>query len=119
MLGLTKLKNIINGVTRSPQIAPTPAEVIYTENKLRLLHYLPRQQATNKIPLLICNSLVNRYYILDLMRGKSFVEYLVGEGFDVYMIDWGVPDSSDHFVTLEDHIKGYLHNCISAVIEKS
>lgn len=119
MSGLTRLKNIVKGVVKAPEIAPTPCEVIYSENKLRLLRYLPRPAVTHKIPVLICNSLVNRYYILDLMRGKSFVEYLVAQGFDVYMIDWGVPDSTDRHDRLEDYIKGYLHNCMGAVLSSN
>ena len=43
----------------------------------------------------IVHSLVSRSYIMDLRPGNSTVEYLLGEGFDVYMLDWGIPDERD------------------------
>ncbi len=52
-----------------------------------------------------------------MLRGKSYVEYLLGQGFDVYMIDWGVPDDADRTLTLEDYIDGYLANCAAEVMK--
>ncbi len=34
-------------------------------------------------------------YILDLVPGNSCVEHLLAEGYDVYLLDWGVPDPED------------------------
>src|SRR5215470_17036204 len=76
-------------------VAPTPATVVATENKLRLLHYHPIVEQPHPVPLLIVPSLINRYYLLDLVPGRSLVEYLVGHGIDVYMLDWGVPGPED------------------------
>ena len=46
-------------------------------------------------PVVIVHSLVSRSYILDLRPGNSTVEYLIDAGFDVFMLDWGVPDELD------------------------
>ena len=40
-------------------------------------------------------ALINRPEIFDLRPGNSFVEFLLGEGFDVFLVDWGVPDEED------------------------
>jgi len=58
-------------------------------------------------PLLIVYSLFNRSYILDLQPGNSFVEHLLNAGFDVYMLDWGIPDERDARNTLDDYIDDY------------
>ena len=53
---------------------------------------LPRETpATQAEPVLLCYALVNRPYILDLQPDKSVVRQYLDRGFDVYMIDWGVP----------------------------
>src|SRR2546430_14703493 len=104
----TRLPQLLKPAPR-PAIAPTPSEVIYCENKLQVRHYFPKKKRRARaLPVLIINSLINKYYILDLMPGKSYVEYLVNEGFDVYMLDWGVPDASDRLDTLADYIDKYI-----------
>ncbi|HEY2370062.1 MAG TPA: alpha/beta fold hydrolase, partial [Polyangiaceae bacterium] len=53
-------------------------------------------------PLLMVPSLINRHYVLDLLPGKSFAQWMVQRGWDVYCIDWGTPGPEDRFVTFED-----------------
>ena len=66
-------------------------------------------------PLLIVYSLFNRSYILDLQPGNSFVEHLLNAGFDVYMLDWGIPDERDARNTLDDYIDDYLPAAVERV----
>jgi len=113
----TKFTQMLSRMNEPPDVAQTPSEVIYRENKLSVLHYLPTTRRVFPVPILIVSSLINKYYILDLMPGKSYVEYLVNQGLRVYMIDWGTPDFDDRTVTLEDHINGYLVNIVSSVLK--
>jgi len=115
-----------NSLTRlqaasSPHVAQTPADVIYTENKLRLLRYQSTvaraAESQYSIPLLIVPSIINRYYVLDLKPGRSLVEHLRARGFDVWMIDWGTPGEEDRFVTFDYHIEGYLRHCVECVLD--
>lgn len=97
----------------------SPSEVVYEEDRIKLLHYTtdsPRKYAT---PLLFVFALVNRPYILDLKWGKSVVEHFVRRGFDTYLLDWGIPGDADRFLTLEDHINGYLLNVVETVLERT
>src|SRR2546428_11315343 len=73
----------------------TPKEVIWTKNKAKLYYYEPMVEKRHQVPLLLVYALINRPYVLDLMPGNSFVEYLVKQGFDVYMLDWGIPGDED------------------------
>ncbi len=95
----------------------TEKEAIYTEDKVTLYHYKnPNgKAATNKTPMLISYALVNRPYMTDLQENRSTVRGLMEQGLDVYLIDWGYPDRSDRFLTMDDYINGYLDRCVDAV----
>src|SRR5690348_10889679 len=66
-----------------PPLAPTPYKVVYTNGKMRLLHFEPAHRK-HKTPILFVYSLINRYYILDFLPGRSLIEFMVSQGFDVY-----------------------------------
>ncbi len=68
----------------------TPSEVVYQEDRARLLHYPTGEPAKFKTPLLFVFALVNRPYILDILPGKSVVSHFVQAGFDTYLADWGL-----------------------------
>lgn len=98
----------------------TPKEAVYKEDKLTLYHYKnpTGKKPTNKTPLLITYALVNRPYMADLQKGRSMVQGLLDTGQDVYLIDWGYPDRSDRFLTLDDYINGYIDRCIDVICER-
>ncbi|MFO0750421.1 MAG: alpha/beta fold hydrolase [Myxococcota bacterium] len=86
-----------------PLVGKTPADVVHRENKWSLLRYRARPDGLAfKTPILLVPSLINRHYVLDLMPGKSFAEFLVRMGHDVFIIDWGTPGDEDRYVTFED-----------------
>jgi polyhydroxyalkanoate synthase len=90
----------------------TPKEVIWTKNKARLYHYqasAPKRFAT---PILLVYALINRPYVLDLRPGNSLVEYLSGQGFDVYLLDWGIPGDEDSALTFDHYVLDYLPRAI-------
>lgn len=106
----------LNQATRAViPIAATPHQVVYEEDRLRVLRFQPRKPKEFGIPLLIVNSLVNRYYLLDLTPGRSLIEYLTDLGFDVYSIDWGTPLNEDCTLTLDDFVCRYIPHCVAAV----
>jgi len=99
-------------------VATTPSRIIHTEDKMKLIHYIPAVAKTHPVPILIVYALVNRYYILDLQPDKSVIKKLLGEGFDVYVIDWGYPSGADRYLTLDDYVNGYLHNSVVKIKER-
>ncbi|MBK9712702.1 MAG: alpha/beta fold hydrolase [Kouleothrix sp.] len=109
----TIFKLMINADPRA--VAQTPADVVYVEGRLRLLHYRRAVERLYPIPLLIVPSLINRYYVLDLVPGRSLVEYLVGRGIDVYLLDWGAPGPADRTTTFDQYITGYLRRAVQRV----
>ena len=97
----------------------TPSEVVYEEDRLKLLHYLSDEPAKYRTPLIFVFALVNRPYILDLKPGKSVVSHFIKEGFDTYLVDWGVPTDSDRHLTLDDYVNGYMLNVVEHVRQRS
>lgn len=107
---------------KPPPVGTTPADVVLGENKWRLLHYrtsgapdpgaATRRHAT---PVLLVPSLINRHYVLDLLPGKSFAEWMVAQGHDVYCIDWGTPGDEDRFVTFDTVVDRYLGRALRHV----
>lgn len=95
--------------------AQTPADTICTEGKLRLLRYRPVVEQPHPVPLVIVPSLITRYYILDLMPGASLAQYLVAQGLDVYLVDWGERGPEDRHVTFDEYIAGMLRRAIQRV----
>lgn len=100
-------------------VGTTPSVVVYTEDDMRLLHYIPLVKKLHPVPVLIVYALVNRYYILDLQPDKSVVRKLLEDGLDVYIIDWGYPSGVDRYLSIDDYVNGYLDNAVEKVKELS
>jgi polyhydroxyalkanoate synthase subunit PhaC len=100
-------------------LGTTPKETIYTDGPLKLHHFLPQTESVYRVPLLIVTSLVNQPYILDLVPGQSMVEFLVKQGYDVYMIEWGRLRREHAVLTVEDHVLKRLPACVEQVLAHS
>jgi polyhydroxyalkanoate synthase subunit PhaC len=98
------------------QTGLTPKEVIWTKNKAQLYHYIPTREKRFAVPILCVYALINRCYILDLMPSYSLVEYLVNQGFDVYLLDWGTPGEEDQKLTFEHYIFDYLVRAVKKTL---
>jgi polyhydroxyalkanoate synthase subunit PhaC len=96
-----------------PNVGRTPKDTIWTRDKIELWRYRSDRVQYHP-PVLLIMSLVTRNYILDLYPGNSIVEHLRNAGFDVFMIDWGVPDQLEANNTLETYVDQYL----PAVVER-
>jgi polyhydroxyalkanoate synthase len=97
----------------------TPKEEIWSKNKTRLYRYVPVKDTLYPVPVLLIYALINRPYILDLTPGNSFIEYLVGQGFDVYLLDWGVAGDEDKNLKFDDYVLDYLPRAIQKVLKTS
>jgi polyhydroxyalkanoate synthase subunit PhaC len=97
------------------QVSQTSGDIIWRHGRTYLIHYHPATQQQYPIPILIIPSLINRYYILDLMPNRSLIKFLVESGFNVYLLDWGRPTSDDVGVTFDAHISEYMHRAVEKV----
>ena len=100
-------------------VGETPSEVVYSENKLDLLHYEPTTDEQHDVPILLVYALINKPYILDLQPDRSVVRRLLEAGFDVYLIEWGEPSTLDSSLSLYDYVERYIGNCVDVVRERA
>ena len=89
--------------TEDAQIATTPKDVVWTHRATTLYRYRSTQRR-HPVPVLLVFALINRPHIFDLRPGHSFVECLLDAGFDVYLLDWGVPGPADGDAGLEYYV---------------
>ena len=99
-------------------IAVTPYDVVYEEDRVKLKHYKPTVDVQLKRPLLVVYALINRETMLDLQPGRSVVQNFLQDGIDVYMIDWGYPARKDKYLTIDDHVNGYMDNIVNFILDK-
>lgn len=87
-----------------PALGPTPRDTVFRDGTAELYRFRRPDGAppAPRRPLLLVPSMINRWYVLDLRRGSSFVEALVNAGHDVYCLDWGVPRDEDRYLTWDD-----------------
>ncbi|MEJ7651847.1 MAG: class III poly(R)-hydroxyalkanoic acid synthase subunit PhaC [Chloroflexia bacterium] len=97
----------------------TPKVIVWSKNKARLYRYEPLKEKRHRTPILLVYALINRPYILDLMPGNSFVEYLVDSGFDVYLLDWGIPGDEDKDLSFDEYVLDYLRGAGRKVLRTS
>jgi len=109
-----KLNSFNKAVTTKVPIAQTPKELVWTLNKAKLYRYVPvlPKEKRHPVPLLLVFALMNRPYILDLRPGHSFVEYMVHQGYDLYLLDWGIPGPEDKNLKFDDYTLDYMPRAI-------
>lgn len=109
-----RLMTLVEAMTTQAAIAQTPKGLLWALNKARLYRYVPVRPAGQRhpVPLLLVFALMNRPYIMDLRPGHSFVEFMLGRGYDVYLLDWGVPGPEDKNLKFDDYTLDYLPRAI-------
>jgi polyhydroxyalkanoate synthase len=73
-------------------VAATPGHVIARTEVMEVLQFTPTTEKVRQIPLLIVPPTINKYYVTDMSPGRSLIEYLVGQGHQVFTISWRNPD---------------------------
>ncbi len=89
--------------TDDAEIGRSPREVVWTHRKTTLYRYRSSSRR-HAVPVLLVFALINRPQVFDLRPGYSFVEHLLEEGFDVFLLDWGEPDEEDADMGLAEYI---------------
>lgn len=91
-------------------IATSRGEVIHRSPMFELIQYEPTTPRVMSRPTLIIPPQINRFYFLDLAPQRSFVEYAVGRGIQVFLISWRNPTRDER----DWGFDAYASACIEA-----
>jgi polyhydroxyalkanoate synthase subunit PhaC len=89
-------------------LAVSPGAVVFKNDVLELVQYAPVSAEVYARPLLIVPPQINKFYLLDLAPGKSFIEYAVKSGMQVFVISWRNPTPSEREWGLETYLTSIL-----------
>ena len=96
-------------------IATSPGKVVFQNDLIQLIQYAPSTDSVHATPLLIVPPWINKFYILDLGPQKSFIRYMVGQGFTVFVVSWVNPDERLKDKTFEEYMTEGLLAAADAV----
>jgi polyhydroxyalkanoate synthase len=90
--------------TLGENLAATPGKVVYRNHLMELIQYGPQTAQVRSAPLLCSPPWINKYYVMDLSQGRSFVEWAVQHQRTVFAISYRNPGPEMSGVTLDDYL---------------
>lgn len=85
-------------------LANTPGHVVARNHLCEVIQYEPMTDKVHEKPLLIIPPWINKFYILDLGEKKSYIRYMVEQGFTVFVISWKNPTAEMRDTTFADYV---------------
>ena len=92
-------------------LAATPGAVVHRDELAEIIQFAPTTPKVNARPVVIIPPPIGRYYFLDLRPGRSFVEYAVSRGLQVFIVSWRNPTASMGSLGIDD----YARRALSAI----
>lgn len=119
---LLRLLNGFERLTLGPLLpkVSTPSEIAWMWERSTLLRYeLPEFPARYRIPVIIIPPLMVKPIIFDLRPGHSMAAFLCQQGFDTWMLDYGVPRDKDREIRVDDYVNEFIPNAVEKVLERT
>jgi polyhydroxyalkanoate synthase len=89
-------------------LATTPGAVVLRTEVFELIQYAPQTPTVRRVPLLFVPPTINKFYVLDLAPGRSWIEYLVRSGQQVFALSWRNPDARHAEWGLDTYVQAVL-----------
>lgn len=90
-------------------LATTEGSVVFRNRMFELIQYAPKTEKVHKTPLVIFPPWINKFYVMDLTQKNSLINWIVEQGFTLFMVSWVNPDESHADVTLDTYVEeGFL-----------
>ena len=113
--GELSIRQSADGFTIGENVATTPGKVVFRNRIMELLQYSPTTDEVRERPLLIFPPWINKFYIIDLRPENSFVRWLVGQGYTVFLVSWVNPDAKLAQAGFEDYMQDGIFAALDAV----
>jgi polyhydroxyalkanoate synthase len=104
-----------DGFVVGENIALTQGKVVFRCELFELLQYAPATAEVRERPLLIFPPWINKFYILDLRPENSFIKWLVGQGYTVFVVSWVNPGRELNQKSFEDYMREGIFAALDAV----
>jgi polyhydroxyalkanoate synthase len=103
-----------SGFVLGENIANTPGKVVFRNKIMELIQY---EAVTTKVlarPLVIVPPWINKFYVLDLNKDKSFIRWAVSQGVTVFVISWVNPDERHKDYDFEAYMREGIFEAVDA-----
>lgn len=97
-------------------MASSPGAVVFRNPVCEVIQYTPRTAKVDATPILLIPPQINKYYIVDLAPGKSFVEHAVSQGQQMFCVSWRNPTAAQRDWGLESYVTA-AEEAIDAVLD--
>jgi polyhydroxyalkanoate synthase len=92
-------------------LATSPGAVVHRGEMFELIQYRPTTETVQATPVVVIPPQINKFYVLDLAPGRSFVEHVVSSGIPYFAISWRNPTAAQR----DWGIDGYVRACREAI----
>lgn len=104
-----------SGFKLGVNLGATPGRVVFRNDLIELIAYEPQTRKVHAVPLLCSPPWINKFYIMDLAPGRSFVEWAVRHGHQTFMISYRNPDETMAKYTMDDYLREGLLSALDVV----
>ncbi len=99
----------------APVLGTSGKDTLISRGPWRLYHYHSLVDEVYRVPVLLVMATTNRGYIFDMAPGQSLVEFLLLQGYDVFMIDWEAPRPEDRGLGLKEYVEDFVGGSVEEV----
>lgn len=90
-------------------LAASEGQVVFRNRMLELIQYTPKTEKVHKTPLIIFPPWINKFYIMDLKPKNSLINWIVEQGYTLFIVSWVNPSSEHRDVSLDTYVdEGFL-----------
>jgi polyhydroxyalkanoate synthase len=85
-------------------LAVTPGAVVFRTEVFELIQYRPATGKVHSRPLIVLPPQINKFYMVDLAPGRSFAEYAVEHGVQLFCMSWRNPTAAQRDWNMETYL---------------
>ncbi len=85
-------------------LAATPGKVVYRNELMELIQYAPQTEKVHAAPMLCSPPWINKYYVMDLAPGRSFIEWAIKHERTVFAISYLNPPAEMSDTKMDDYL---------------